>query len=291
MPGVPALVMVLALSACTGAAGTASAPASPTVDPGASPAASPDTGSIDHATGATDVVFRFEEGGGLVPMGFFATEAPVFTLYGDGRVIFDDVAAPMPPDADGIGRIRPYWTVTLSEEEIQAFLSAAISDGGLGVAKETFPPIGADMPTSIFTINAGGASKTVSVTGLGADRGNEPDAPVLRALARLADRIRGFATEVTDEAVWVPDRWRGVLTPDTLLPPRAWPWPGIEPADFVQPEDPNGPRFPIRTMTSAEVAALGLTDIDGGFSSLALTAPDGKAYLFALRPLFPDENR
>lgn len=248
-------------------------------------------GSIDHPTGAADIVFRFEEGGGFVPMGHFPTEAPVFTLYGDRRVIFDAVFAAMPPDADGIGRIPPYWTVTLTEPEVQSFLSAAISDGGLGVAKETFPPKGADMPTSIFTINAGGTSKTVSVTGLGVDRGSDPDAPVLRALSGLADRIRAFAVEVTGETVWVPDRWRGVLTPDTLLPPRAWPWPGIEPDDFVQPDDPNGPRFPLRTMTAAEVAELGLTEIDGGFSNLALAAPDGTVYLFALRPLFPDEPR
>ena len=47
--------------------------------------------------------------------------------------------------------------------------------------------------------------------------------------------------------------------------------------------------MPVRTMTPAEVGALDLTGIEGGFSGLTLTGPDGKVYAFALRPLFPDE--
>jgi hypothetical protein len=289
-------VTSIAVAACGIAASpgpSMSAGASP--GPGASPAASPSaappsTVPIEHAFGRTDVVFRFEEGGGFVPIGFFATEAPIFTLYGDGTVIFKDGNAAPPPESDGIIRTPPYRTVTLTEEQIQAFLLSAISDGGLGVAKAYYESPGADLPTATFTITAGGLTKSVSVLALGMDRGDGPDAPVLGALAALGDRIRDFGREVDGEGVWTPDRWRGVLTPDAFNPPRAWPWPDISPADFIQHPEPDAPRFPVRTMSADEIAALDLRDIEGGFSSLSITGPDGKPYVFALRPLFPDEK-
>jgi len=40
---------------------------------------------------------------------------------------------------------------------------------------------------------------------------------------------------------------------------------------------------------AVEVDGLGLDDVQGGFSGLALSGPDGRAYAFALRPLLPDE--
>ncbi|MEW5991887.1 MAG: hypothetical protein AB1736_11160 [Chloroflexota bacterium] len=267
---------------------------SPAVSP--SPAATspgatstPGIGEIDHPTGATDVVVRFEEGGGFVPAGFFATEAPIFTLYGDGTVIFRDATAAPPPDAEGIGRMTAFRTARLSEDEIQAFLARAVADGGLGVARAQYVGPGADLPTATFTLTAGDQLKTVSVTGLGLIDAASPDAPVLRALADLGEQLRNFGPQIDDEGTWKPERWRGVLTPDAINAPRAWPWSEIEPADFVRHPEPGAPGFPVRTMSTAEIDALGLGEIDGGFSGLALTGPDGKAYTFALRPLFPDE--
>ncbi len=300
-PAVPSAVRVrssillstavtLALAACgTGAPGS---PASPVVSPDASPGsvATPATEGIEHGTDPTDIVFRFEEGGGFVPMGFFATEAPIFTLYGDGTVIFKDGNAAPPPEADGIIRTTPYRIVTLTEGQLQVFLRTAISDGGLGVARANYGSVGADLPTATFTINAGGTTKTVSVMALGMEREPGPDTLILQALAGLGERIRDFSREVDGDEAWVPDRWRGVLTPDAFNPPRAWPWPNVLPADFVQHQEPGAPQFPVRTMSSDEISILGLGDIGGGFSSLSLSGPSGATYLFALRPLFPDEE-
>ena len=285
-----AIVAVLVLAACssTSSPGPSATPGTST-DPGPTPTSTPPTGEIDHETGAADVVFRFEEGGGFVPMGFFATEAPIFTLYGDGTVVFKDVAAAFPPQRDGISRMPDYQTVKLSEEEIQGFLQYAVADGALGVARASYDGPGADLPTAIFTLIAAGQTKTVTVMALGTDREDGPDALVLQALARLGERIRGFAAEVDGEVAWTPDRWRGVLTPDAFDPPRDWPWPDIAPADFVEHPEQGAPQFPVRTMSTDEIDALGFDAIDGGFSGLSLEGPDGKTYLFALRPLFPDE--
>jgi hypothetical protein len=284
-------VAMLALAAC-GTAG--SPPGSLSPGAGSTPEATPPvtaaTGSIEHEIGATDVVFRFDEGGGFVPMGFFATEAPIFTLYGDGTVIFKDGNAAPPPEADGIIRVAAYRTVKLTEDQMQAFLKSAISDGGLGVARANYGSVGADLPTATFTLNAGGTTRTVSVMALGMDRGEGPDTLILQALAGLGERIRDFGREVEGEGAWVPARWRGVLTPDVFNPSRVWPWPEVVPADFIQHPEPGAPQFPVRTMSVEEIAALGLNDIDGGFSSLSLSGPDGKLYLFALRPLFPEES-
>ncbi|MCI0584758.1 MAG: hypothetical protein L0227_18040 [Chloroflexi bacterium] len=253
------------------------------------PSSTPAIGEIEHATGATDVVLRFEEGGGFVPMGFFATEAPIFTLYGDGTAIFRDAMAAPPPDGDGISRAPGYQTANLSEDEIQAFLAFAVVDGGLGVARASYSGPGADLPTATFTINAGGQRKTVSVMGLGMEREPGPDTAVIQALARLGKRVRNFGPAVDGEVTWTPDRWRGVLTPDAFNPPRPWPWPDVAPAEFIQHPEAGAPRLPVREMTPAEIEALGFEGIDGGFTGLSLTGPDGKLYLFALRPLFPDE--
>jgi hypothetical protein len=222
-------------------------------------------------------------------MGFFATEAPILTLYGDGTIIFRDVRAPLPPEGDGISRLQPFQTMTLDEDDIQGFLQYAVAEGGLGVARAAYDGPGADLPTAIFTLNAGGQSRTVNVMALGMEREPGPDTRVLEALARLGDKIRGFAAEVDGEVTWTPDRWRGVLTAADFVPSRDWPWLDISPGDFLQHLEPGAPQFPVRTMTPDEIGALGLDGIEGGFSGLALTGPDAKTYRFALRPLFPDE--
>ncbi|TAL11620.1 MAG: hypothetical protein EPO00_03125 [Chloroflexota bacterium] len=284
-----ALVLAVMVAACGGAG------PSPTRSPGGSPSPTDgptsDPASIEHATGALDVVFRFEQGGGFVPMGFFATQAPQFTLYGDGTVIFRDFSAG-PPANDKVGALQPYLIAHMSEAEIQGFLRFALADSGLGVARAAYNPGNvADAPSSMFTIHAGGVDKVVTVEALGFENPQNPDSAILKALAGLGERISNFATSVNGEAAWTPDRWRGILTPDGFGPATAWPWPDLKPTDFVQPVGADAPQFPIHTLTTADVDALGLTGIEGGFTNLPLTGPDNKLYTLALRPILPDESR
>lgn len=283
------LGLSFALSACS--AGAQPAPTASDVTPGATDSPSADPASIEHLTGPLDVVFRFEQGGGFVPMGFLATQAPQFMLYGDGTVIFRDLTAAL-PENDNLGRQTPYVIASLSEPEVQAFLRFALADSGLGVARATYNPgTVMDAPTSTFTVHAGGLDKTVSVEALGFDNPQSPDSAILKAFAALGERIGTFATSIDGETTWTPERWRGVLTPDAFNPTVAWPWSDLTPADFVQPADPDAPQFPIHTLTSEDVAALGLTGIEGGFAGLALSGPDGKTYTLGLRPILPDETR
>jgi hypothetical protein len=147
----------------------------------------------------------------------------------------------------------------------------------------------ADAPTATFRIDAGGRKMTVSVNGLGIDGLPGPDSRVLNQLAAMTTRLQRFANEVVGEQPWSPDRYRGILTEDSFDPPVAWPWPTIQPTDFVRHNGPNDPPFPIRTMSPAEVAILGIAHGEGGVQGLSLRGPDGKTYAFRLRPLLPDE--
>ncbi len=273
------------LAACQGGGGSPnpSGSPSPSLEPTGTPA------GIEHETGATDVVLRFEEGGGFVPMGFLAGEAPIFTLYGDGTVIYRDFTQPMPQPVGDAQPQVPFRTIKLTEKEIQDLLGYVIGPGGLGIARASYNgALCADCPTALFTINAGGNSKTVSVSGLGFENPQSPDALVLKQLADAGERLRGF--KAANSAVWQPDRYRGILTPDAFGNARAWPWADLTPSDWHEITTMNGNTWNARTMSAAEIAVLTFDNIEGGVTNIVVTGPDNKLYSFTLRPLLPDEN-
>ena len=256
--------------------------------PAPTPTSTPAVGAIDHRTGSNDLVLRLESGGGFVPIDFLATQAPSFSLYGDGVVIFRDPATAPPAPIGDINRSAPFQAVRLSEEQIQALLEFAIGEGGLGLAAGPYMGHAADLPTTMFTIKAGGLDKTVSVTGLGLEWTGS-DALIVSSLGRLSERLGRFGTDVSGEGPWTPERYRGVL--NALDAPFGavtdWPWPAIKPAEFVAP--PGGNDFlRYRTMTPADVAALKIAGLEGGLMGFTFKQ-DGKFYSFALRPLLPDE--
>ena len=257
------------------------------------PSSSPEpTGTpigIEHATGATDVVLQFEEGGGFVPMGFLAGQAPTFTLYGDGTVIFRDWNQQQPAPIGDAQPQLPFQIVRLTEDQIQELLEFVIGPGALGIARASYDSAGcADCPTAIIMLNAGGTTKTVSIVALGFDNPQSPDALILKQLAALGDRLRGFSAPGAQ--VWSPDRFRGILSPDAFGNPRDWPWVDVKPADFQELKLPNGFTWNARTMSAAEIGALNMANLQGGVINVVLSGPgDGKVYSFTPRPLLPDE--
>jgi len=151
-----------------------------------------------------------------------------------------------------------------------------------------------DASTAVFTVNAGGLAKTVSVYALGLDSPEVPDLQIRKVLATLRDRLLDIArggTVKTD--VYTPDRYRAILLEGQAGAPdqEAWPWPEVKPAEFVSNGDPNAWPLPARVMTAAEIKALGITPFEGGFIGLPLAGPgDGKFYSLAVRPLLPDDK-
>jgi len=289
-PSAIAAVLTFVLAACGTAPGGS---AGPSGSPGGSPTASPTAGgdTIDHATGATDVVLRLEEGGGFVAPSFFLTQGPLFTLYGDGTVIARDPSIRPPVDPNGINLNGPYRTLRLDENGVQALLRFAVGEGGLGIARNQYDPGNiADAGTSTFTLDAGGVVKTVAVValGLGAYESSS-DRAIVTAMTALRDRLVAFATAVGG-GPWVPDRYRGMLTDaGGFGPAKAWPWKGVTPADFTTP--PDGSFAMWRTMTTAEAEALAIPSFEGGIFEIDLKLADGTTVAFHLRPLWPDEAR
>jgi hypothetical protein len=291
--------LAIVLVACSSSSGpTAAATTEPSGGasgaPSSEPSASPAAGDVDHKTGATDILLRYEEGGGFVMPAFQAANVPHFTLYGDGTVIFRNPMLEVPPADGSVFIANPMRTATLSEEQIQDLLVLALTEGGLAGARPNYAnDMIADASTAIFTIEAGGIKKTVSVYALGLDMENMADAPARAAFKKLADFLTDFDEGGSIEtAVYEPEAYRGVLfdSPGVVVPDaRTWPWTDITPADFSADADPEGNQFPNRTMTAAELDLLEVTDYQGGFQGMVLNGPDGKLYTFSLRPLLRGE--
>jgi hypothetical protein len=289
--------VILLLAACsTGGTSPTAGPPSASPSGAPTPAPSPSSGgvgAIDHATGTTDLLLRYEEGGGFMMPAFIATQAPIFTLYGDGTIIFRNPMADPPTPVGSVMPALPFRTAKLNEEQIQELLAFALGDGALGVARASYEnvPI-ADAGTAVFTVDAGGVKKTVSVTALGLEVEGMPDVPARAAFKALADRLADFdngGATPTDE--YSPERYRGILTDGAAAPDqKPWPWADIKPADFPFPADPNAFQLAQRALTAADVGKLGFDQFQGGLQGMVLVGPsDGKIYSLSLRPLLPDE--
>lgn len=294
----PALAIAL-IGCSSGAAPSGTSPGVPSGIPSSAPSApptgSPATGTLDHKTGPTDILLRYEEGGGFIMASFLAASVPHFTLYGDGTVIFRNPALEAPPAEGSIFRARPLRTARLSEDQIQEVLLLALGEGGLAVARPNYPnDMVADASTALFTIEAAGIKKEVSVYALGLEVDGVADAPARAAFQKLADRLTDFDQGGTIETdVYEPQAYRGSLfeAPGIIDPGmRPWPWPDLTPADFTPDADPNGNQFPHRTLSITEVEALKVSDYQGGFQNMPIQGPDGKTYTFSLRPLLPGES-
>ena len=292
-------VAAVALAACNNAVSP-----SPSASPGASggPSSVPSTnpspstvGAIEHKTGATDVVLRMEQGGGLMPIDAIASQAPTFTLYGNGVIVFQRKVGTFPEaDASGVTHGIPWRTAKLDEDQMQELLEFATVQGALGTARDVYMGNIADAPSTIFTLNAGGLSKVVTINGLSEATEPGPDALARTAFLKLANRLNDFDRGGSiDSDVYEPAGYRGVLMERDALGvvPKAWPWPTIKLTDFVDPNAANGGiRLPHRTMTPVDVDALGVKDVSGGLQGVVLKAPDGKIYGLTLRPLLADEK-
>jgi hypothetical protein len=293
-------VVLLVAAACS-RGGAAASPAASSAPPSTTASASPATtsapiGAIDHATGPTDVLLRYENGGGFVAPSALANEAPIFTLYGDGTVVFRNPALPSAPPIGSVYQGNPFRTVHLDEDQIQELLAFALGNGGLGVARASYENHQvADAPTAVFTIDAGGLNKTVSIYALGMELpGGDADGPARASFQGLADRLGDFVkggTSATD--VYAPTGYRATLAEGSPAPDQIkWPWTDLKPTDFAFPIDPNAFQSASLVLTPAQVDALGFKDVEGGLQGLAIESPDGsKVYGLSLRPLLPDETR
>ena len=291
-----ATVTVIALSgaACGGgAASPSTTPGGPDATLTPTPTLAPD--AIAHPTGATEIVLRYEVGGGFVPIEFMANHVPQFTLYGDGRVVFVRPADEGTTTADGIRTSAPLRTTKLTETEVQGLLKFALGDGALGRAGPSYPAVNvADAPSTTFEIHADGGSKTVSVGALGMDTGGV-DGLIRLAFAKLADRLGDFDKGgLLRAAVYEPAVYRGILFDNAMAQGQAirqWPWKDLAAKAFTAPAEGGFPGGRLHTLTPDQVKVLGLTPYQSGVAGgLVLRQEDGSLVTVVIRPLLPDEK-
>jgi hypothetical protein len=252
------------------------------------------TGRIEHATGQTDVLLRIDYGPDFAVSdleGELFQPGPEFTLFGGGTVIFRNHWAELPPAEGPIVRARPFMVAQLDDEQIQALLRFALGDGGLADACEDYPTHDTDGGGGlVITVHAGGIDKQVTVSG------PSPLGAIIQALTGY-EPGSGVATQV-----WVPDRYWGNLLDasvfqyigDGVTPGLAefgtvaWPWPAIDPAEFLGLAELSSGR---RVMSAAEAAVLRLSANGGVVKRIYLVGPDGTTiYYFSLWPMAPDET-
>lgn len=308
--GAAGLATVLLLAGCAGGlspdAGASASPGS-SAAPSGTPASSPtvEPASIAHPAGATELVLRLDEGGGFVMPAFAMIQVPYFSLYGDGTVIYRPASAPWPETKPGEPmRFPPLQVATMTEAQVQALLRDALGAGGLGIARERYENNQvADASTAVFTVNADGRQRRVSVYALGLaiddPASPNPDAAILAAMASFAERLRNFDQEVaagnaTATGLYSPTRFRASILeggPGGDGIPRPWPWPTFGPEGFATVEVGDGFGFPSRAISGIEMSLLGVEKPEGGVSGISLRAPDGTIYGLGIRPLLPDEQR
>jgi alpha-tubulin suppressor-like RCC1 family protein len=256
---------------------------------GGDPTAAPPA-TIQHETGPRDVLLRVDivvylrdvEAVVDDPTGRWFTPGPEFTLYGDGTVIARNDLA-LPPPAEGpIVRGVPFAIAHLDESELQELLQFALGEGGLRDACDQYFAQGDNDRTPTITVRAGGLDRRISVAG---------PSP----LGPLEDRLReygGGGSKPTE--VWAPERFWGRLiriddpAASDVVP---WPWPDIEPAEFVVPPEFAFMDEGLRVMSATESAVLGLSDDGGVVQRVYVLGPDGQTtYAFSLWPVLPDET-
>jgi hypothetical protein len=264
-----------------------------------SPSPSPTAGAIVHPTDPHAVVLREESGGGFVPIDFLLTQAPEFTLYGDGTVIYrqTDTRANDPMGGQGL---LPYLVGHLDEDGIQALLAFALGQGRLLNAKANYENNQvADAGSTIFTLNAAGLAKTVSIYALGMNDGTDP--------GELADRQgfellvqqlgtfeqRGKTGELGEIKPYDPAFYRvfllaangAVPQPGTVLD---WPWPDLTPASFNLTDNVNSARN-FANLDKDHVSQLDTVPTGGRAGLYVKTSGVEQLYSVGIRPLFPDE--
>jgi hypothetical protein len=259
---------------------------SPSIPPSATPPAAAPTGTpnpdgIAHPTGATDVVLRAGLESGFMRMETVMGRVPLFTLYGDGRVLLvpeDPGAAP-----EAASRLRE---TRLSEDEVQRLLRYALVDGGLGVAREDYPAMVMDAPNTVFELRADGMDRRIVVNALSADPAPGPDAAAYRAFAGLLADLQSIPTA----ADYGPGQAVAILAETggaPGVPTTAWPWPDLSPADFAQPAEADAIPFPKRLLDAGEAEAAGVDP--KATTLLNVDGPDGRTYALVIRPALPEE--
>ena len=248
-------------------------------------------GEVSHPTNPESIVLSMEMCCGFMPVEWALTDAPSFILYGDNRLVFRP--SPEPEQPFGPGGSRPAFVMArMNAEQVDALLRFALDPGGLLDARESYlEMVVSDAPTTTFTIDAGGVSKTVQAYALGMDTAG-PNGRILSRLTDLSELLGSFEKQVAAGRVvssepYRPKGYRGWLTEAFGEGPITdWPWDDLEPDDFQAPPD----SFARLAALSPEQVAQITDEPSGGIMGMIVEVESGERFSLSIRPLLPYEE-
>ena len=239
-------------------------------------------GSVDHPTDPSAIVLRMSQGGGFVPTAIRFIETPRFTLYGNDVAIFQ---GPLSSDADIFDPRPAFQCLQLTPDQVDELLTFALGEGGLADAATDYPnPNITDVGTTMFTIDADGVAKTVSVYALGFEMAPEDQLADRASFAALADLLGDFGATVDGEQPYDVPAYAAMLEEDALEPGDAsapWPWTDLAPDAFVI-GDMAG------VVLTPEQVAMVTTVPNGGQALIPVTSPEGAPLRLSIRPSLPE---
>jgi hypothetical protein len=253
--------------------------------------------TIQHPTGADQLVLRWEYQGGFVAYEYTLTRIPSFSSYGDGTLITEGPQPEIYP-----GPAMPNLLSTpLTEDGTQTILGAA-EDAGLTSGDAAYPfPCIADAATTVFTVDAGGAVSTVAAYALGE---GQTDCRNVDSNARA--KLAGFQAKLGDLQSWLPAGAIGseqpyeptqvrlyvgpfVTDPNLTQEPIDWPL-DTRLADLGAPlaGQTSDQQLRCGVVSGPELATL-LPDLQKA-NQLTPWRSDGSDFRLLVRPLLPDEH-
>ncbi len=190
-------------------------------------------GAISHPTGANEIVLQVTHGGGFVPVEYNLTMVPQFSLYGDGRVIVSGpVIAIYPPPA-----LPNLQTTVISEESVQAILSAAREAGLFDPTVDYGQPGITDVGTTTIVINADGTTYRSDIYALGMESGagglTLEQQQARAAIDELRNKLIDLSAFETGELTWTPYEYSALAVYSQAVDPGAT----TDPTD-IQPNQP-----------------------------------------------------
>jgi len=283
------LLAVVLISAACGAANPG--------DGGGSTSTTDAGGSIAHPTGANEIVLQVTHGGGFVPVEYNLTMVPQFSLYGDGRVI---VSGPVieiyPPPA-----LPNLQTTVISEESVQAILSAAREAGLFDPTFDYGQPGITDVGTTTIVINADGTTYRSDIYALGMESGagglTLEQQQARAAIDELRNKLIDLSAFETGELTWTPYEYSalavysqavdpGATTDPTDVQPNELQWPLGDLSTLGEPVLPDGFR---RFVVSGQDLAT-LKPLAQQATTITLWKSGDQEYHLSFRPLLPEET-
>jgi hypothetical protein len=152
----PLLLLLLALMVSVAACGGSGDRG----DEGPSGGGDPD---LDPPRGAEELVLRMEWQGGFMTPEMNFSQLPLYSLYGDGRLIYPGPMIEIypPPAMPNLQSRR------LSPDGVSLLLERAAQAGLIGETPDFGSPPLADVPTTVFTVNVNGTTYLTEVYALG----------------------------------------------------------------------------------------------------------------------------